>query len=84
MGGFLPDSVRDLRRNTVPVVIGTERGLKVLTRVILGVDVDRIKNLAALHSSNKFEKMTDQELEHGKVRVSDWTKSEISVGQAFS
>ena len=63
--------------------MGTEVFLKGVARAVLGVDIDRIKNLASLHMKNSFTQMTDKELLFGKVRVSDWAKENISSDQAF-
>ena len=51
--------------------VGIERGLTILAKVFLGIDVSRIKELAGLQSTNQFKQMTDTELEFGKTRVSD-------------
>ena len=63
--------------------MGTEAGLNGVAREVVGVDIDRIKNLAMLHKRNSFDKMTDKELVFGKVQVSDWAREKISSDQAY-
>jgi hypothetical protein len=63
--------------------VGTEYGLKVLAKVMLGCDVSRIKELAGLHASSKFETMTLTELRFGNTRVSNWTSNKLTAEQAW-
>jgi hypothetical protein len=69
--------LRDLPR------LGTEGGLKGVAKNVLGVNIDRLKDLAGLHKDHEFELMTDKELVWGKVRVSDWTRERITTEQCY-
>jgi hypothetical protein len=57
--------------------------LKGVAKQVLGIDIDRIKDLAGLHKKYKFASLSDKELLWGNVRVSDWTRDRISTEQCF-
>lgn len=56
-------------------------GIKVLTKTCLGIDIDRIKELAGMHKKCLFKDMTLKELQYGHVRVSNWFSKHLEFFQ---
>ena len=49
----------------------------------MGLNIDRLKDLATLHKKCKFSEMTDQEVKYGHVRVSQWHLPDLQFFQVL-
>ena len=58
-------------------------GIKPLTKTILGLDIDRVKELAGLHKQCRFTDMTLRELMYGHVLVSNWCIKDLEFYQCI-